>query len=489
MRWPILLLSCFLSAASQAAPDSPVTVTRPDDSLGDPQIPGLRPLSFAGAPYVEEEFFIEGNATVYTYEQVPRPTVVVPLQADVPYKTRILVRRPVSPKAFHGTVVLEWWNSTGGFDLATVWDASADFFGREGWIYVGVTNADTGFLGPGTGPFDFLRNGCVLLGQQRFNCGRRYATLSLVEEGQAFEMVSQIVHLLKGSGPDNPIPANYRVKRIFHTGQSQQGGSVITYATAFHDPLNDGYFVQTASTGRPINFGTVCGPRAPAYPDCTPRLLGRDRLVRTDLDVPVYRLMTETDMRGVLASDARQSDTDHFRYYETAGTAHAGVHKNVEVFPGLSLEQTCANPLNTHADGPVFGSYLMNAMWRNMEREVKRGTAAPHGELLEVENQAIARDAYANARGGIRLPELDVPIASYAPSNVVTPGLPALLGLFCALTGSVTPFDPAVLDELYPNHGRYVNQYNRAVNELVRTRFLLPPDAKKLRTRAAQGTP
>ena len=47
-------------------------------------------------------------------------------------------------------------------------------------------------------------------------------------------MVSQIAHMLKGSGSENPLFPDYPVERIFHAGQSQQGGSIVTYATAFH---------------------------------------------------------------------------------------------------------------------------------------------------------------------------------------------------------------------------------------------------------------
>ena len=45
------------------------------------------------------------------------------------------------------------------------------------------------------------------------------------ENGQAFEMVSQIANVLKSDSPENPIPPEYGyVERIFHAGQSQQGG-------------------------------------------------------------------------------------------------------------------------------------------------------------------------------------------------------------------------------------------------------------------------
>jgi hypothetical protein len=494
MRTRLLLLwLLLLPSAATSGPADPVVVERPDDALGEPQLVGFRTLADLPVPYVEEEFFVSGEATVYTYEERPRPTVVLPLEA-IPYRSRIAVRRPADPAHFSGTVVIEWWNSTASFDTAPVWDASAAFFAREGWIYVGLTNSNTSIA--------FLRNGCRLGGVLPVaNCRTRYARLALPENGQAYEMGNQLAALLERGGAGSPIPPAYRIERTYHGGTSQQGGSIITLATALHAASNDGYFVQELSTARPINARPACGSAgAPAYPACTPQLAGRDRLVRTDLPVPVVRAMTETDIEspfGVLANDARQKDTKHFRYYELAGTSHTAVHEGVDVIPGFfTLEQACAHPQNTLADGPVFGAYLYNAMWSNLDRHARGGPPPPNGKPIDAEDGAIVRDEWGNARGGLRLPELDVPVATYLPSNEVAANLPGILAafrplfaLFCALTGSVFPFDAETLAALYPAPDDYVTPYERRLDWLVRRRFLLPEDAEVLRAAAIAGAP
>jgi hypothetical protein len=452
--------------------------------------PGVRLAADLGL--VEEEFLVSGQATVYTYNDPPVRDEIIPLDEDVPYTTRIIVRRPPNANQFNGTVVIEWWNSTAGFDTAPVWDPAAEYFAREGIVYVGVTNSTTS-LG-------FLVGGCSLFGILPPTCPTRYVDLSMPENGQAYEISSQLANALKLGGADSPLPVDFDVERVFHAGQSQQGGSMVTYATAFHFPANDGYFIQAASSARRINFGPACGEEdSPPYPDCTPRLQGDDRRVRTDLPVPVYRAMTETDVEGVLASGSRQEDTEFFRYYEMPGTSHTTVHKDIEIIPaslfppnGLFLEDTCLLPLNTLADGPVLGSYLHNAMWENMQETVRRGTAAPHGDLIET-NAAneMARDEFGNALGGIRLPVLDVPTATYTGRNVISPALPPflqpLLDLFCRLAGSTLPFDDELIHELYPNHGRYVSQVVRATSRLRRQGFLLNEDAKQIRIEAAHS--
>lgn len=478
-----------LPAIALAGATDPVTVVPAPENLGDIFSPGVRLAADLG--YVEEEFFVSGTSTIYTYNDPPVPTEIIPLVGNLPYTTRIIVRRPPGAEAFNGTVVIEWWNSTAGFDTAPVWDPSAEYFTRRGIVYIGVTNSTTS-LG-------FLTGGCALFGILPPACGTRYASLSMFGNAVAYEMVSQIANMLKSDSPQKPLPDDFIVERIYHAGQSQQGGSIVTYATAFHFAANDGYFIQAAGSARPINFGPVCGEAgSPPYPGCTPRLQGDDRRVRTDLPVPVYRAQTETDMAGVLAGDTRQADNELFRYYETAGTAHNTVHKGVEILPpalfppdGLLLDDTCLFPINSIADGPIFGSLLYNAMWENMEDQVRFGYESPRGDLIETDPNtgAVARDQFGNALGGIRLPDMDVPIATYGPHNTVNPALPPflqpLLDLFCRLSGTVEPLDVATLDELYPNHGRYVSQYAMATNQLQEDGFLLPEDAAMLKMAAA----
>jgi hypothetical protein len=485
----------FLSPTFSAAdPTDPVSVVPAPEGQGDSFVPGVRLVEDLKQDYVEEEFLVSGAATIYTYNEPPVREEIIPQLENVPYTTRIIVRRPADASDFNGTVVVEWWNSTAGFDTAPVWDPSAEFFAREGWIYVGVTNSTTS-LG-------FLTGGCRLFGILPPSCGTRYSALSLPENGLAFEMVSQIANVLKSSSSENPLPAGFDVDRIFHAGQSQQGGSMVTYATAFHFPGNDGYFVQAAGSARPINFGPACGAAgSPPYPDCTPRLTGDARRVRTDLPVPVYRAQTETDMTGVLAGNTRQTDSGNFRYYEMAGTAHNTVHKEVEILPpalfppnGLLLEDACLIPLNTLADGPVLGSLLYNAMWQNMEDQVRFGDDPPHGDLIEVGvNGTVARDEFGNALGGIRLPQMDVPVATYGPHNTVNPALPPflqpLLNLFCVLSGTTTEFDQATLDELYPSKGSYVGPFSAATNALKAQGFLLGQDTKRLIHEAVKNGP
>jgi hypothetical protein len=301
-------------------------------------------------------------------------------------------------------------------------------------------------------------------------------------------MLSQIAHLLKTGAEGTTLPAGFTVERLFQAGQSQQGGSMVAYATNFHFSANDGYFIQAAGRARRINDDVSCDDAgAPAYPNCRAELQGLDRLVRTDLAVPVYRALTETDVPGTLANGWRQSDSGLFRYYELAGTAHVQVHKGVEydIFGVIyTLDTICDKELNTLADGPIYGSVLYNAMWQNMAEEVDNGTPSPASRILDSTGTTIDRDIHGNALGGVRVPQMDYPMAKYGGRNSLAPGLPpglAPLGnLFCVLAGTVDRFPDEKLDNLYGDWFSMRDSLSAAADILIADRFLRPEEKWKV---------
>jgi hypothetical protein len=537
MSRSLLPLVAFLAIASaplvalarpcgQEVPCGPITLEGPiptpypaGDPLGLPNIPGGgRPVEGLAQPTVEEEYFFSGSVDVFNYDAFPASRGAHPgdrlvaYKTAQPYKTRMIVRRPATADAFSGDVVIESMNSTAGFDTTPVWLPSAEYFAREGIVYIGVTTS-------GNQALPFLKNGC---GGINPPCGTRYATLAMSDNGQEYELVNQLATALRGGDPSQiPLPADFGpVQHVFFTGQSQQGGSVITHASQFHFPGIAGYFFMGASSARAIRGGftafgdatsRTCGTAgALAYPDCVAPLAGAELRVRTDLPVPVYRGSSETDIGN---GSTRQDDTDtspfaSFRLIEVPATAHNVVHLTPLPFPGLPPDFTigdlCLNQAYTLADGPILGSHVWNAMFENMRIQVTRGVRPPRAPRVAILGGVIQRDLAMNAIGGVRLPELDVPTASYfSPNNTGKPacgavGAPPFPGcnppalaplgnLACLLSGSYAPFSQEMLDALYPNHGRYVNQIAWRTNQLVRMRFLLPEDAELHKQAAAES--
>ena len=81
----------------------------------------------------------------------------------------------------------------------------------------------------------------------------------------------------------------------------------------------DGFFVHSRGAGG------AAARRAGRVRRTSPASIGgTPTIFRTDQDVPVLDIQTETDVASVLSSyAARQPDNEHFRLWEVAGTAHA----------------------------------------------------------------------------------------------------------------------------------------------------------------------
>ena len=161
--------------------------------------------------------------------------------------------------------------------------------------------------------------------------------------------------------------------------------------------------------------GRVNTPTSPAGWAATPVVF------RTDLAAPVIDLQAESDVTGILNSVVvRQPDSDTFRLWEVAGTAHADVHL---LGPTISGMLDCGAPIN---DGPLH--LVAKAALRGLDDWVRTGEPPPEAPRLEVTSDdppAIRRDADGIALGGIRTPPVDVPVA-------VLSGIPGPKAASCA---------------------------------------------------------
>ena len=83
--------------------------------------------------YVEDEYFMSGTANVYDEDAFQNPRIAIP---DVPYTTRLLVRRPADKKRFSGNIVIEVLNATAMIDIDRMWvDTWRFFYEERGYLY------------------------------------------------------------------------------------------------------------------------------------------------------------------------------------------------------------------------------------------------------------------------------------------------------------------------------------------------------------------
>jgi hypothetical protein len=439
--------------------------------LEGPVSGGARGGPFGAAPtlpadWIEEEWFISGEAVSYARAN--------PWQSDgrwdvapdetAPFTVRLLVRRPREASAFNGTVLVEWLNVTARTEGAADYAQMEEEILRGGYAWIGVGAQAVGIDAPGTGlkAWD----------------AERYARLEHPGDRFSYDIFSHVARAVRAATPDGPL-GGLRPSYVLAVGRSQSAFRLVTYLNAVHprDPLFDGYFVHSRGA-------TAAGLRAEALAADAPDPVPAGAWIRTDVGVPVLDLQTEGDMVMLGAHRTRQPASATYRRWEIAGAAHAEIPLwIVEVPPELSRGAGCTRPVNA-APHHAF----VKAGLRALVRWVAEGVVPPQSPEIQLGDPAaidpIERDAWGNAIGGVRIPQLEAPTATLdGRQNSVAAAAPGGQN-FCFLFGNTEPFDAETLADLYPTHEAFVARYVAAVDALERDGYLLAPEAEAARAAA-----
>jgi hypothetical protein len=478
---PVGVASVGRAAASAASPTVSGPVT---GGLGAILPPNLNGFDLAQVGYQQSEFFLTGTANAYT----PSGTLTtdgkwtVAPGTPAPYTTRVVVYRPVDPKKFNGTVVVEWLNVSGGLDADPDWTQTHNELIRDGFAWVGVSAQAQGV--------NQLK--CSATAPPSLQCPApgdpgRYGMLSHPGDSYSYDIFSQAGQAIRDDSAQ--ILGGLTPNNLLAAGESQSAGRLVTYIDAVQPLVHvyDGFLVHSRGAGAaPLASGAVPSPT----------------LIRTDLGVPVFVFQTEFDISG--AFTARQPDTNLFRQWEAAGTSHfdtyglligpsdtgdgQGAVANLAAMqhptkiPGPGGQ--CTLPINTGG-----AHWLLNSAIFWLNQWVTKGTPPPSGQPLQIKSTspfAYAKDANGNTIGGVRSPQVDAPIAVLAGIGN-TPANGATISRFCGLFGSTVPYTPAQLAALYKNHGQFVSAWGQATQKLVKEGFLLKPDANELNQSAVHS--
>ncbi len=485
------------AAAPIPAVTGPIPVTPDSYPFGAANRTSV-PQDLSQAGYVEEEYFVSGLANVYDFDSDGK---VIIKTADAPYKTRILVRRPVSAKKFSGTVIVELLNPTALYDLDIQWSISRDYFiaQRDAWVGISIKPV-------------------VLKALKNFD-SQRYASLSMAnplppdqtcpkpfsmlpdstpatENGLVWDIVSQVGALLRSDSEQNPL-RGFQVERVYATGYSQTGGYLVTYINFIH-PLP----TATLQTGKPVYDGYLIGDGdglAPPLNQCAaPFKPGDPRVIIQPRPEPVISVVSQTLLGMSVPVRRADSDSpgDRYRRYEVPGAAHINKHE-VNFWPGPedTAKTGITAPPPHCKEVAQYGltdfpfEYLMNGAFANLEAWVRHGRVPPKAPWIDIREvpgipfPVAQLDQHGNAVGGLRIPYLDVPIATY----YVTSTTDSPNKLYCLLAGYKVPFKKDVLTQLYPTHRSYVKKVRKAVKALVKARLITKNDGKKIKREAAKA--
>ena len=499
----LVTLAVLAGCSSDDAGDGEDAVTftaRAPEEIAPPPAEGNgivlpQPASAMPDGYVQEEYLVGGTATRFDAVDTPDDGAWTATPGDeAEYRTRVIVRRPQAARDFSGTVVVEWFNVS-AIESSPDWAYLSQEIGRQGHAYIGVSTQAQGVEGGDTIiDVEVDQDEAEASGVTADTSGlknidpERYGTLEHPGDAYAYDIFNQVgVAAADGGLLGDLVPT-----QVIAVGESQSAFFLSTLANAVHplDPVYDGFLIHSRGATVPPLDGELVSR---AEREDAEEALADGVLIRTDLDVPVMLVETETDLTLLGYAAARQPDTDRLRTWEVAGTAHADAHLMRAIVggprdPGLGSLIGCPEPINT---GPHHE--VVSAAFHNLVTWVADGTAPPAGEpieLVEGDEVAIARDEDGNALGGVRNPLVDVPVATLSgdpPGGASIDEVTDEGAGVCVLFGSTVPFDRATLLDRYGTADDYVAAFRASADAAVAAGFLLPPDADELIAEAEEN--
>jgi len=446
-------------------------------------------IDLAANGYLEEEYLITGTASVWTYDESFRPVVA---QADEPFTSRVLVRRPTDPARASGVVQLEPLHPD--LDSAFIWGAIHPWILREGHTWVGATV--------------FSPTATQLRDQVN---PERYRALNIPAPGQEYDILGAVAEALK----DGAFPNIVHLQHIVLSGWSATGSFCRVFLQdGFHerwrnkdgDALVDGYVICISSGGTGLSGYPPLSPSCPPLPTDDPR-----RTVQPH-DTTVFEILSEMESETNEASLREDSDEpdDRYRLYQLAGTAH--IEQRQEVLPNRAQYEKSGGRrfhLETEelrSDGRL--DLLARAYFAAQLDWIIDNVVAPHGGrftfgrgyielppgrfdregMPRTTARELERDSDGNVLGGVRSPWIVVPTARYAPHSTPTKDAenppewmpfaqPAMLAM---LMGSRVPFSAEELTRRYGSFDHYRELFADASDELVAAGLLLEPESHEL---------
>jgi hypothetical protein len=337
-----------------------------------------------------------------------------------PYKTRLAIRKPADNARFTGLVLAESMHPAGF---------------AHGFEFTSIYLMDAGHIAA-----DILTSGPALF--TAFNA-QRYADLQMSGD-QTNEILAQVGALIKSN--KSPL-AGMTVRKMVLFGTSASSRTLTNYLPAhkvFRTPemkhIYDGFM--------PTSNGTVIEA----------------------VDVPVIQVPTQHEYENI-GTTRQDGDApgDQYRDFEFAAMGHLDTRNNGGRLP----QSACVNPQSKYP----MEAYMSVAL-HHLFRWVDQGIVPPRADRVLIDRSRdndgslMALDEHGNAKGGIRNPYVDVPVAKYTARNTAAAsgGNPQL----CGLSVYQTPFPAAKLRALYGNKDKFVKRVDARLKELEKAGWSLP---------------
>jgi hypothetical protein len=385
-----------------------------------------------GAPYESVQSLAPGHG-LERYKYEAKEYHISGTANGQPYKTRIVIRKPINNASFSGLVLTEPMHPSGS---AHMFEFTSIYSMTSGHIAVDITIGGI---------------------QQVIDANpQRYAGFA-VTGGQASEILAQVGALIKSK--QGPM-AGLAVRKVVLSGTSATAGTLIQYLPAhmvFRTPdmqrIYDGFL--------PTSNGSVIQP----------------------VDVPLIHVPTMLEVRNANITARQDGDApgDQYRVYEFAAIGHVDSRDNVRLQP---------NPCKTPSS--LFPSQaFMSVALHHLFQWVDKGIVPPRSTRVwkdrdESDGSPMALDEHGNVRGGVRNTYVDVPTARYGtPNEGAVPVIPnasayvarggqQAANQMCGLAAYQVDFGKAQLKQLYGSKSNYRNRVERRLTELEKAGWSLP---------------
>ena len=371
---------------------------------------GTTSFDLSSVGYEQSEYFLSGTASAYTSASplASNGRWKVSPASSAPYKTRMVVYRPIDPRRFDGTVVVEWLNVSGGVDAAAAWLTDHVQMIRSGMVYIGVSAQGAGIVGsPGS-----LAGVAGAAGGIKAADPARYGSLDHPGDSYSYSMFEQAGAAVRRDAAT--VLGGLAPKRVLALGESQSAFRLVTYIDALQPQskgVYNGYFVYSRG-------GAGAALSQAPQPSITPPT---PTLIRTDLGVPVMMFETEADLLVLGYLPARQPPTTFIREWEVAGTAHYDTYGLVESMADagngaadVKTFDTMVDPVSSFDGGAISCPVPLNAGAHTYELRaavvalnnwVTTGAPPPQSPRLDVDGpSSFVIDQDGEAVGGIRTP-------------------------------------------------------------------------------------
>lgn len=437
----------------------------------------------------------------------------------VPYSAKIILFMPSAPRTGNGALLVDVPNRGHAYAEA-LYNSPRDVPFLSGTIE------------QGTG---FLQDHGFTVAEVYWELGKGADLPSFVDadgktryvEGAGFAIVRDAADFLAHAAADSagtPNPLKGAINRTLASGKSQDGQFLKTFLLNGFNMVNDrrvfdGMHVFVSGAGLLPILQTGTGPQSsgdgaptfdnPDFPGVNdgPLTIGEiTAKVEARGEVPPKMLMVSStsdyySLRASLGRTGESGTTDqplpgNVRMYDIAGGSHVVVPR----------APTCTLPPGRLDWAPVSRALLLR-----LDAWVSHNAEPPASELMPLEPasgeppalraparfsaaviQVPKRDQDGNPLGGVRLPDIAVPVGTNGGQNQPQT-------FTCMLVGSFLPFAATKaerertsdtrpsIEERYHGRDDYVNRVRIAAQDLVTRGFLLPEDAAVIVEEAASS--